>query len=154
MGAPVPAEAVERVSVYERVKKAMQTTALPTSMPVELGFDSYMLQDEDLPFGGFRLLEVDNQLVLPANVPIRFLITSTDVLHSFAVPSLGIKVDACPGRLNHVSTFIKRTGCFYGQCSEICGTGHAFMPIAVRVVNPTRFFNKSEGTFRSWYQMK
>jgi len=78
-----------------------------------------------------RLLEVDNRLILPWNEHIRIMITSTDVLHSWAVPSLGIKMDACPGRLNQVSLFINRPGIFYGQCSEICGINHAFMPICI-----------------------
>ena len=90
-----------------------------------------MLAEEDLPFGGLRLLEVDNRLKLPVDAVIRFLITSTDVLHSWAVPSFGVKVDACPGRLNQASVNIFRTGIFFGQCSEICGINHGFMPIAI-----------------------
>jgi cytochrome c oxidase subunit 2 len=107
-------------------------------------FDSYMIPEGDLQIvvnGSykdfleqsklFRLLEVDNRLVLPWKEHIRVLVTSTDVIHSWAVPSLGIKMDACPGRLNQVSLFINRPGLFYGQCSEICGINHAFMPIAI-----------------------
>jgi cytochrome c oxidase subunit 2 len=94
-------------------------------------FDSYMLAEEDLPFGGFRLLEVDNRLRLPVKTVIRLLITSSDVLHSWAVPSFGVKVDACPGRLNQASVYIERLGVFFGQCSEICGINHGFMPITV-----------------------
>lgn len=94
-------------------------------------FDSYMLQESDLPKGGLRLLEVDNRLVLPIASHVRFLITSMDVIHSWAVPSLGVKVDAIPGRLNQVDVFIKREGVFYGQCSELCGINHGFMPIVV-----------------------
>jgi heme/copper-type cytochrome/quinol oxidase subunit 2 len=93
-----------------------------------------MLADDDLPNGSFRLLEVDNRLQLPVNILIRVLITSTDVLHSWAVPSFGIKVDACPGRLNQVGLHIDRLGVFYGQCSEICGINHGFMPIVVESV--------------------
>jgi cytochrome c oxidase subunit II len=84
-------------------------------------------------FQGFRLLETDNKLYIPVNTHITFLITSKDVLHSWAVPSFGIKLDACPGRLAHITMFFPRVGLFYGQCSEICGTGHGFMPIVVRV---------------------
>lgn len=102
-----------------------------------LNFDSYMVPTDDLLKGSFRLLEVDNKLYLPTNTHIRLLITSADVLHSWAVPSLGIKVDACPGRLSQASLFIKRAGLFYGQCSEICGVNHAFMPIAIRGVDPS-----------------
>jgi cytochrome c oxidase subunit 2 len=99
-----------------------------------LKYDSYMMSTDDLTIGSFRLLEVDNRLVLPVNTHIRLLITSADVLHCWAVPSLGVKTDACPGRLNQVSLFIKRVGTFYGQCSEICGVNHGFMPITVRSV--------------------
>jgi len=98
-------------------------------------FDSYMIQEEDLDIGQFRLLEVDNRVVLPINTHIRVLITASDVLHSWAIPSLGIKLDACPGRLNQTSMFIKREGVFYGQCSELCGANHAFMPIVVEAVS-------------------
>ena len=94
-----------------------------------ISFDSYMLPEEDLPFGGFRLLEVDNRLYLPVKSSIRLLITSADVLHSWAVPSFGLKVDACPGRLNQASLYVERLGVFFGQCSEICGINHGFMPI-------------------------
>lgn len=100
-----------------------------------LMFDSYMIQEDDLIEGRFRLLEVDNRVILPTNSHIRVLITSTDVLHSWAIPSLGIKLDACPGRLNQTSIFLKREGIFYGQCSEICGINHAFMPIVIQSVS-------------------
>jgi len=96
-----------------------------------VNFDSYLVPVDELSPDGLRLLEVDNPLVIPGNTYIRFLITSVDVLHSWAVPSLGIKVDAVPGRLNQIFTFIKRPGDFYGQCSEICGVNHGFMPIRV-----------------------
>jgi cytochrome c oxidase subunit 2 len=101
-----------------------------------INFDSYMTADDDLStdpsrVGAFRLLEVDNRVVLPVNTHVRVLVTSADVLHSWAVPAFGVKVDACPGRLNQTSVFIKREGTFYGQCSEICGVNHGFMPIAI-----------------------
>jgi len=99
-----------------------------------LNFDSYMIQEEDLPTG-LRLLEVDNRVILPLQTHIRVLVTAADVLHSWCVPSFGVKVDACPGRLNQIALFIKRKGTFYGQCSEICGVNHSFMPIAVEAVN-------------------
>jgi heme/copper-type cytochrome/quinol oxidase subunit 2 len=98
----------------------------------DLNFDSYMISTNDLEIGTFRLLEVDNRVVLPINTHIRLLITAADVLHSWAVPSFGIKVDACPGRLSQASLFIKREGVYYGQCSEICGVNHGFMPIVVK----------------------
>ena len=98
-------------------------------------FDSYMLSDEDLAknvgLTSYRLYTVDKHIGLPVRVPTRLLMTSNDVLHSWAVPSLGVKVDACPGRLNQASLYIKYQGIYYGQCSEICGTNHAFMPIGI-----------------------
>jgi len=94
-------------------------------------FDSYMLPIDELKVNSLRLLEVDNSLLLPVDFPIKFLITSDDVIHSWAVPSLGIKVDAVPGRLNQIFTIINRIGTFYGQCSELCGIQHGFMPIKV-----------------------
>jgi cytochrome c oxidase subunit 1 len=101
------------------------------SIDESIMFDSYMITEDDLVTGALRLLEVDNRVVLPVNTSIRLLITSSDVLHSWAVPSLGVKMDACPGRLNQVSLYINRLGIFYGQCSELCGINHAFMPIVV-----------------------
>jgi cytochrome c oxidase subunit 2 len=97
-------------------------------------FDSYMVATDDLNPGELRLLETDNRVVLPTKTHIRVLVTSSDVLHSWAVPSLGIKMDACPGRLNQVSVFIKRDSVFFGQCSELCGVNHGFMPIVVESV--------------------
>lgn len=103
-------------------------------------FNSNMINSDDVTGGFYRLLCTDNNVVLPYGSWLRFLITSLDVLHSWAVPSLGIKLDACPGRLNQTSVFIKREGFFYGQCSEICGTNHAFMPITVEVVDMESFY--------------
>jgi len=100
-----------------------------------LAFDSYMIPEEDLTVGQLRLLEVDNRVILPTDTHIRVIVTSTDVIHSWAVPSLGIKIDAVPGRLNQVSMLIKREGIYYGQCSEICGVNHGFMPIAIEAVS-------------------
>ncbi len=100
-----------------------------------IAFDSYMLPTDELKLGDLRLLEVDNRLVLPVETHIRVVVTAADVLHCWALPSLAMKMDACPGRLNQVSLFIEREGVFYGQCSEICGVNHGFMPIAVEVVS-------------------
>nr|YP_010713922.1 cytochrome c oxidase subunit II [Plesionika lophotes]WDD39142.1 cytochrome c oxidase subunit 2 [Plesionika lophotes] len=97
----------------------------------ELSFDSYMIPTEDLDPSGFRLLDVDNRAILPMNTQIRVLITGADVIHSWTVPALGVKADAIPGRLNQVSFNISRPGLFFGQCSEICGANHSFMPIVV-----------------------
>lgn len=102
-------------------------------------FDSNMIQDKDLKPGQIRLLEVDNRLVVPEDTVIKFLITGADVIHSFAIPALGIKMDAVPGVVNETWTKVKRTGVFYGQCSEICGIKHGFMPIALEVVTKDEF---------------
>lgn len=99
-----------------------------------IAFDSYMVQEDDLKVGQLRLLEVDNKVVLPILTHIRVIITATDVLHSFAVPSLALKLDAVPGRLNQCGLVINREGTFYGQCSEICGVNHGFMPIVIKGV--------------------
>jgi len=103
-------------------------------------FDSYMISMNDLTIGAFRLLEVDNRIILPIKTHIRLLVTAADVLHSWAIPSFGVKVDACPGRLSEASLFIKRKGVFYGQCSEICGVNHGFMPIVVKTVKYNRYW--------------
>lgn len=105
----------------------------------DLVFDSYIIETNDLVKGLFRLLEVDNRTVLPINTNIRLLLSSSDVLHSWCVPSLGVKIDACPGRLSEISTFIKRKGVFFGQCSEICGINHGFMPIVVVSTSKANF---------------
>lgn len=107
----------------------------------ELDFDSYMIPTTDLQKGHPRLLEVDKRLVLPSQTPIRVLVSSSDVLHSWTVPSLGIKMDAVPGRLNQVKFFISRCGIFYGQCSEICGANHRFMPIVIESIKFKSFEN-------------
>ena len=106
----------------------------------DLKFDSYMVAEEDLEEGQLRLLEVDRRIWLPINTHIRVLVTATDVLHCWAVPSMGIKMDAVPGRLNQTSMLIKREGVFYGQCSELCGVNHGFMPICIKAV-PVELFN-------------
>ena len=107
----------------------------------DMKFDSYMITTDDLKLGQYRNLDVDNQVILPVNTHIRAIITSGDVLHSWSVNSLGIKVDAVPGRLNQASIFIKREGVFYGQCSEICGVQHGFMPIVVKAVSVENFIS-------------
>jgi heme/copper-type cytochrome/quinol oxidase subunit 2 len=114
---------------YEYVVPGQTEAGVATYVNKE--FDSYMIPEEMLQPGDLRLLEVDNSLHLPVGIPIRLLITSADVIHSWAVPSLGVKVDAIPGRLNEVYLLIFREGEFYGQCSELCGVNHGFMPIKV-----------------------
>jgi len=99
-----------------------------------IAFDSYMLPEEDLDLGQLRLLEVDNRMVIPIHTHIRVIVSAADVLHSWAIPSLGVKCDAVPGRLNQTSLFLKREGLYYGQCSEICGINHGFMPIVIEAV--------------------
>ncbi|KAH9158279.1 cytochrome oxidse subunit 2 [Lactarius sanguifluus] len=93
----------------------------PTITIKVVEFDSYMIPESDLELGQFRLLDVDNKVIIPVDCHIRLIITGADVIHSFAIPSLGLKIDAVPGRLNQSSIIAERTGTFYGQCSEICG---------------------------------
>jgi cytochrome c oxidase subunit 2 len=107
-------------------------------------FDSYILPTDTLERGQFRLLEVDNRIIIPAELPIKALISSEDVLHSWAIPSLGVKVDAIPGRLNQITFRANYPGIFYGQCSEICGVNHSFIPIVIEALE-----NISD--FRDWY---
>nr|QZK21339.1 cytochrome c oxidase subunit II [Amitermes sp. ANIC 0073] len=107
----------------------------------KLEFDSYMVQQDDQQIDTFRLLDTDNRIVLPMNSPIRMIVTAADVLHAWTVPSLGVKTDATPGRLNQVSFSINRPGLLYGQCSEICGANHSFMPIVVESVSTNQFIN-------------
>nr|YP_009255510.1 cytochrome c oxidase subunit II [Rhynchobatus australiae]YP_009759668.1 cytochrome c oxidase subunit II [Rhynchobatus laevis]YP_010490526.1 cytochrome c oxidase subunit II [Rhynchobatus djiddensis]AEL97378.1 cytochrome c oxidase subunit 2 [Rhynchobatus djiddensis]AND82087.1 cytochrome c oxidase subunit II [Rhynchobatus australiae]QIQ48880.1 cytochrome c oxidase subunit II [Rhynchobatus laevis]UWM13025.1 cytochrome c oxidase subunit II [Rhynchobatus australiae]UWM13038.1 cytochrome c oxida len=109
----------------------------------DLEFDSYMIQTEDLNPGQFRLLETDHRMVVPMQSPIRVLVTAEDVLHSWAVPALGVKMDAVPGRLNQTAFIISRPGVYYGQCSEICGANHSFMPIVIEAVPLEHFENWS-----------
>nr|AIW64288.1 cytochrome c oxidase subunit II [Cheirogaleus medius]AIW80654.1 cytochrome oxidase subunit II [Cheirogaleus medius] len=106
-----------------------------------LCFDSYMAPSSDLKPGELRLLEVDNRVVLPTEMSIRMLISSEDVLHSWTVPSLGVKTDAIPGRLNQATLMTSRPGIYYGQCSEICGANHSFMPIVLELV-PLKHFEE------------
>jgi len=107
-------------------------------------FDSYMVPESDLEEGQLRLLDVDNNVVVPVDTNIRFIVTGQDVIHSFAVPALGIKVDAVPGRLNQVATIVEREGLFYGQCSELCGILHGFMPICIEAVSPEKYLEWME----------
>nr|ATN23469.1 cytochrome c oxidase subunit II [Aphthona sp. EMHAU-15071309] len=104
-------------------------------------FDSYMLPTNELKNFNFRLLDVDNRVVIPFQSNIRMLITAADVIHSWTVPSLGIKIDATPGRLNQTSFMTNFPGLFFGQCSEICGANHSFMPIVLESISP-KFFTK------------
>jgi cytochrome c oxidase subunit 2 len=102
-------------------------------------FDSLIVAEKDLKPGDLRLLTVDNEMVVPVNKVVHVLVTGSDVIHSFAVPSFGIKIDAVPGRINDTWFKATMTGVFHGQCSELCGKDHAFMPITVRVVNDNDF---------------
>jgi len=102
-------------------------------------FDAYMVADEDLEPGQPRLLQTDNAVVLPVDTRIRVLVAAGDVLHSFAVPSMGLKLDAVPGQVNETWVQINAEGMYYGQCSELCGTGHAYMPIMIKAVSKAEF---------------
>lgn len=107
----------------------------------KISFDSYITPTEDLKPGEFRLLEVDHRIVLPINLEIRLLTTSTDVIHAWTIPALGVKRDAIPGRLNQIGFLINRPGIYYGQCSEICGANHSFIPIALEAIRYRAFLN-------------
>lgn len=102
---------------------------------IDYNYESIIINEDDLPEGGKRLLETDTSLLLPYNIAIKFLITSSDVLHAWALPELGIKVDAVPGRLNQAITIPSNLGMYYGQCSELCGVSHGFMPIKVNIIS-------------------
>nr|WHN78891.1 cytochrome c oxidase subunit 2 [Scopelodes kwangtungensis] len=104
-------------------------------------FDSYMTPSNEMKNNNFRLLDVDNRIILPMNNQIRILVTASDVIHSWTIPSLGIKIDANPGRLNQTNFFINRPGLFFGQCSEICGANHSFMPIVIESIHIKNFIN-------------
>nr|QLY89756.1 cytochrome c oxidase subunit II [Piscicola geometra]DAZ85781.1 TPA_asm: cytochrome c oxidase subunit 2 [Piscicola geometra] len=108
---------------------------------IDVEFDSYMTQTNDLNMGDYRLLEVDNRFVIPMNHSIRMMVTAADVLHSWTIPALGVKMDAVPGRLNQITFSTLIPGVYYGQCSEICGANHSFMPIAMEVIKTEDFIN-------------
>lgn len=110
----------------------------------DFAFDSVMLEEDELQPGQRRLLEVDNQVVVPVGKTIRLIVTASDVIHSWAMPAFGVKIDTVPGRLNEAWFKAEKIGVYYGQCSELCGIRHAFMPIAVRVV--------SEADFAAWVE--
>jgi cytochrome c oxidase subunit 2 len=130
------------VTVKATGKQWYWTYSYPDNGPFE--FDSLMLKDSERKPDQPRLLAVDNDMVVPVNKVVRVLTTGADVIHSFAVPSFGIKIDAIPGRINETWFKATKEGIYYGQCSELCGRDHAFMPIAVRVV--------SEQAFATWVE--
>ena len=111
-----------------------------------IAFDSYMITDDKLQPGQLRLLEVDNRVVLPVDTKIRIQMTAADVIHAWAIPALAVKMDAIPGRLNETWVKINKPGIYYGQCSELCGVGHGFMPIAIEAV--------SKEDFAKWVESK
>ena len=116
-------------------------------------FDSYIIPTNELEENNFRLLDVDNRIILPINTQIRIIVSAADVLHSWTIPSLGVKVDATPGRLNQTNIFINRPGLFYGQCSEICGANHRFIPIVIESVKSNDFIkwiNSIENSLGGW----
>nr|UFR82931.1 cytochrome c oxidase subunit II [Dynastes hercules hercules] len=102
-------------------------------------FDSYMLSQDSMKLDSFRLLDVNNRMIAPFNSQIRLMVTAADVIHSWTIPSFSVKIDATPGRLNQISFLMNRAGLFFGQCSEICGANHSFMPITVESIPPTIF---------------
>uniref|UniRef100_A0A0G4FID6 Cytochrome c oxidase polypeptide II n=1 Tax=Chromera velia CCMP2878 TaxID=1169474 RepID=A0A0G4FID6_9ALVE len=141
---PVPQVKNTKPEDYATPQKYLDGAPIPSYYV----FQSNMVSDEDLQPGMVRLVEVDKRLTVPTRTHIRFLITSTDVIHSWAVPSLGIKADGIPGRLHKVTTFIQREGVFYGQCSELCGALHGFMPIVVEAVSPETYAAHA----KKWYK--
>nr|ASU53106.1 cytochrome oxidase subunit II [Periphyllus sp. ZMIOZ 14726] len=106
---------------------------------MNIEFESYMINSMEKQ--NFRLIEVDNKTILPYNFNIRLLISSDDVIHSWTIPSLGIKIDAIPGRMNQINLFMNRPGMYFGQCSEICGINHSFMPIQIESINLNKFIS-------------
>nr|YP_009051005.1 cytochrome c oxidase subunit II [Allantus luctifer]AIG61933.1 cytochrome c oxidase subunit II [Allantus luctifer] len=109
-------------------------------------FESYMINKNDINLNSFRLMDVDNNMIVPMKTQMRILVSSTDVIHSWTIPTFGKKIDAIPGRLNQISLMINRPGMFFGQCSEICGANHSFMPIVVESI-PMNFFLKWINSF-------
>jgi cytochrome c oxidase subunit 2 len=123
---------------------------------LDLEFDSYIIPTNELADNEFRLLEVDNRIILPINTQVRILVTAADVLHSWTIPALGVKIDATPGRLNQTNFLINRPGLFYGQCSEICGANHSFIPIVVERIPTNLFINwitKINSSLDDWKQV-
>lgn len=107
----------------------------------DIEFDSYIIPTNSLNEGEIRLLEVDNRVVLPYLTQIRLLVRAADVIHSWTIPTIGVKADAIPGRLNQLNLLFNRPGIFYGQCSEICGANHSFIPIRIEAISPSDFLN-------------
>nr|QBG38565.1 cytochrome c oxidase subunit II [Acropyga butteli] len=114
---------------------------------LNMEFDSFMISPNQLKTNEFKFLDVDNRCIMPFNYPIRILTTSMDVIHSWTIPTLGIKMDSTPGRLNQYMTIINRPGVFFGQCSEICGMNHSFMPIVIEATNFNNLKNWMEPFF-------
>nr|WKK30290.1 cytochrome oxidase c subunit 2 [Ancistrocerus claripennis] len=108
---------------------------------LNIEFESFMLNYNSQLLWMARLLDVDNRVILPFNSSLRFIFTSTDVIHSWTIPSLGVKMDATPGRINQAFIYLNRPGIFFGQCSEICGANHSFMPIVIESTNMNTFIN-------------
>mmetsp|Transcript_6768 Transcript_6768/g.16560 ORF Transcript_6768/g.16560 Transcript_6768/m.16560 type:complete len:181 (-) Transcript_6768:256-798(-) len=128
---------------YATPQKYLDGAEIPTFFQ----FQSNMVTDEDLKPGMLRNLDVDKRLTLPTRTHIRCLITSHDVLHAWAVPALDVKIDCAPGRINRIFMFIQREGVYYGQCSELCGSLHAFMPVVIEAVAPERYAKHA----KKWY---
>jgi cytochrome c oxidase subunit 2 len=134
-----PAAASAETPAAETPAEAVEKATVPEAGGLDFGFDSVMIADKDIKEGQVRLLSVDNEVVVPVGKVVRVQVTAADVIHSFAVPSFGIKADGVPGRLNETWFRADREGVYYGQCSELCGRDHAFMPITVRVVNDAEY---------------
>jgi len=129
----------ETLGTFDSFSEEIRKTYKFSKKLTHMKYDSYMIPLNDLKMGELRNLSVDKPLIVPAFVPLKLLISSSDVIHSWALPSAGIKVDACPGRLNQCFITFKRPGVFFGQCSEICGVNHALMPIQVIALEPEQY---------------
>lgn len=119
----------------------------------DLSFESYILPNRDLRISDSRLLETDNSLVIPIFTQTRIIITAADVIHAWTIPALGIKADAVPGRLNQLIFSAKRPGIFYGQCSEICGANHSFIPIKIEIIPIKNFINWVNSLYIWWLKI-
>nr|YP_009740786.1 cytochrome c oxidase subunit II [Ruidocollaris convexipennis]QID03774.1 cytochrome c oxidase subunit II [Ruidocollaris convexipennis] len=132
-------ESMEPIITVKTIGHQWYWTYEYTDFSTPYEFDSYILPFDKNNNNQFRLLDVDNRTILPMLTQIRMLVTAADVLHSWTIPALGVKIDATPGRLNQTNFLLNRPGLYYGQCSEICGANHSFMPIVIESINTKTF---------------
>merc|ERR1712048_913353 len=141
----IPAVILIQIAIPSLLLLYMLDESIDSNLAIDnnsqVEFDAYIIPTNELSNDIFRLLDVDTRIVIPFNIHVRVLISSADVLHAWTIPSLGVKADAVPGRLNQVKFIAQRAGLFFGQCSEICGANHRFMPIVIEIVNSKTFLN-------------